>query len=131
MFFSETEYGPLLPNSTSTAHILRSSLNPLDSRKWRRKPWSWRVFKVIKVGLYAWDKIHKLSKTKRFKIFSKCKYYCAFVLHSIATDRGAAAAVHPSGGPGQRGQELETTAQLPSTCHRSSRVCVCLPVRTM
>lgn len=51
--FLGTEYGILFPNSTSTAHILLSSLNPLDSRKWRRKPWSWRAFKVIKVGLYV------------------------------------------------------------------------------
>lgn len=53
------------------------------------------------------------------------------VLHSSDTVRGAAAAMHPSSGPGQRGQELETTAQLPSTRHRSSRVSVHLPVGTM
>lgn len=47
----ETEYGSLLPSYTSTAHILLSSLNPLDSRKWRRKPWSWRVLKVVKIPL--------------------------------------------------------------------------------
>lgn len=131
MCFSETEYGSLLPSYTSTAHILLSSLNPLDSRKWRRKPWSWRVLKVIKVGLYAWDKIHKWSKTKReMCTCCKCKC-CTCVLHSSDTVRGAAAAMHPSSGPGQRGQELETTAQLPSTRHRSSRVSVHLPVRTM
>lgn len=130
MCFPETEYGSLLPTYTSTAHILLSSVNPLDSRKWRRKPWSWRVFKVIKVGPCAGDKIHKWTKSVRFKIFYRCKC-CTCVLHSSDTVRGAAAAMHPSSGPGQRGQELETTTQLPSACHRSSRVCVRLPVRTM
>ncbi|KAM8760860.1 mitochondrial sodium/calcium exchanger protein [Acanthopagrus schlegelii] len=44
----ESEYRPLLPFSESTSQILLSSLNPVDNRKWRRKPWSWRVFKVLK-----------------------------------------------------------------------------------
>lgn len=46
---SESEYRPLLPSTESTSQILLTSLNPVDSRKWRRKPWSWRVFKVLKV----------------------------------------------------------------------------------
>lgn len=44
----ESEYTPLLTSSESTVQILLSSLNPVDGRKWRRKPWSWRVFKVLK-----------------------------------------------------------------------------------
>lgn len=44
----ESEYTPLLAYSESTLQILLSSLNPVDSRKWRRKPWSWRVMKVLK-----------------------------------------------------------------------------------
>ncbi|XP_072244113.1 mitochondrial sodium/calcium exchanger protein isoform X1 [Leuresthes tenuis] len=47
----ESEYRPLLPYSESTSQILLSSLNPVDSRKWRRKPWSWRVLKVLKMPL--------------------------------------------------------------------------------
>lgn len=47
----ESEYRPLLPFSESTSQILLSSLNPVDNRKWRRKPWSWRVFKVLKTPL--------------------------------------------------------------------------------
>lgn len=128
MCFPGTEYGSLFPNSASTAHILLSSLNPLDSRKWRRKPWSWRVFKVIKVPAH---KIHSRSQTERFRMFSSRHRRCIGFLHPSDTDRGAAPAVHPSRGPGQRGQELEKTAQLPATCHRSSGVCAHLPVRTM
>lgn len=45
----ETEYQPLVSDSTS--HILLSSLNPVDHRKWRRKPWSWRALKVLKTPL--------------------------------------------------------------------------------
>uniref|UniRef100_A0A674N2A8 Solute carrier family 8 member B1 n=1 Tax=Takifugu rubripes TaxID=31033 RepID=A0A674N2A8_TAKRU len=44
----QSEYRPLLPSTESTCQILLTSLNPVDSRKWRRKPWSWRVFKVLK-----------------------------------------------------------------------------------
>ncbi|XP_047447686.1 mitochondrial sodium/calcium exchanger protein [Mugil cephalus] len=47
----ESEYRPLLPYSESTSHILLSSLNPVDCRKWRRKPLSWRVLKVVKTPL--------------------------------------------------------------------------------
>ncbi|XP_029999838.1 mitochondrial sodium/calcium exchanger protein isoform X2 [Sphaeramia orbicularis] len=47
----ESEYRPLLPYSESTSHIFLSSLNPVDSRKWRRKPLSWRVLKVVKTPL--------------------------------------------------------------------------------
>uniref|UniRef100_A0A3P9MWQ7 Solute carrier family 8 member B1 n=1 Tax=Poecilia reticulata TaxID=8081 RepID=A0A3P9MWQ7_POERE len=42
----ESEYRPLLPYSESTREILLSSLNPVDNRKWRRKPWTWKVVKV-------------------------------------------------------------------------------------
>ncbi|KAK5604150.1 hypothetical protein CRENBAI_022477 [Crenichthys baileyi] len=47
----ESEYRPLLPYSESTSEILLSSLNPVDNRKWRRKPWTWRVLKVVKTPL--------------------------------------------------------------------------------
>ncbi|XP_072289500.1 mitochondrial sodium/calcium exchanger protein [Eucyclogobius newberryi] len=47
----ETEYTPLLPYSESTSHILLSSLNPIDSSKWRRKTTKWRVFKILKTPL--------------------------------------------------------------------------------
>lgn len=47
----ETEYQPLLPFSESTSHILLCSLNPVDSRKWRRKTFRWRAFKVLKTPL--------------------------------------------------------------------------------
>ncbi|KAL6114268.1 slc8b1 [Pungitius sinensis] len=47
----ESEYRPLLPYSESTSQILLSSLNPVDNRKWRRKSWGWRVFKVLKTPL--------------------------------------------------------------------------------
>ncbi|XP_040010925.1 mitochondrial sodium/calcium exchanger protein [Xiphias gladius] len=47
----ESEYRPLLPYSESTSQILLSSLNPVDNRKWRRKSWRWRVFKVLKTPL--------------------------------------------------------------------------------
>ncbi|XP_051278809.1 mitochondrial sodium/calcium exchanger protein isoform X2 [Dicentrarchus labrax] len=46
-----SEYRPLLPYSESTGKILLTSLNPIDSRKWRRKSWSWRVLKVLKTPL--------------------------------------------------------------------------------
>ncbi|KAM6931122.1 mitochondrial sodium/calcium exchanger protein isoform 1-T1 [Xenentodon cancila] len=47
----ESEYRPLLPYSESTSQILVSSLNPVDSREWRRKSRSWRVIKVLKTPL--------------------------------------------------------------------------------
>lgn len=47
----ETEYRPLLPYSESTSHILLCSINPIDGRKWRRKPWRWRAFKLLKTPL--------------------------------------------------------------------------------
>ncbi|XP_032434274.1 mitochondrial sodium/calcium exchanger protein isoform X1 [Xiphophorus hellerii] len=47
----ESEYRPLLPYSESTSEILLSSLNPVDNRKWRRKPWTWKVVKVVKTPL--------------------------------------------------------------------------------
>ncbi|XP_015733655.1 mitochondrial sodium/calcium exchanger protein isoform X2 [Coturnix japonica] len=43
------EYRPLLPYHETSLHILSSALNPLDKHKWRRKPWYWRLFKVLKV----------------------------------------------------------------------------------
>ncbi|NXX98160.1 NCLX protein, partial [Centropus bengalensis] len=43
------EYRPLLPSRESSLHILAAALNPLDHRKWRRKPWYWRLFKVFRV----------------------------------------------------------------------------------
>ncbi|KAM9744107.1 mitochondrial sodium/calcium exchanger protein [Menidia menidia] len=47
----ESEYRPLLPYTESTSQILLSSLNPVDHRKWRRKPWSWRALKVLRTPL--------------------------------------------------------------------------------
>ncbi|KAJ8414051.1 hypothetical protein AAFF_G00066490 [Aldrovandia affinis] len=47
----ESEYQPLLPYTESTSQIFLSSLNPVDGRKWRRKPFYWRAFKVIKLPL--------------------------------------------------------------------------------
>ncbi|MED6255253.1 hypothetical protein ATANTOWER_006739 [Ataeniobius toweri] len=47
----ESEYSPLLPYCESTSEILLSSLNPVDNRKWRRKPWTWKVLKVVKTPL--------------------------------------------------------------------------------
>ncbi|NWV36174.1 NCLX protein, partial [Grantiella picta] len=43
------EYRPLLPSQESSLRILATALSPLDYRKWRRKPWYWRLFKVFKV----------------------------------------------------------------------------------
>uniref|UniRef100_A0A3B3BAD5 Solute carrier family 8 member B1 n=1 Tax=Oryzias melastigma TaxID=30732 RepID=A0A3B3BAD5_ORYME len=48
---NESEYRPLLPYSEPTSRILLNSLNPVDSRKWRRKSWRWRVLKVLKTPL--------------------------------------------------------------------------------
>lgn len=47
----ESEYRPLLPYSESTGQILLKSLNPVEIRKWRRKPLSWRVLKALKTPL--------------------------------------------------------------------------------
>ncbi|CAL9708313.1 unnamed protein product [Knipowitschia caucasica] len=47
----ETEYRPLLPYSESTRDILLSSLNPIESSKWRRKSTKWKVFKILKTPL--------------------------------------------------------------------------------
>ncbi|XP_041276227.1 mitochondrial sodium/calcium exchanger protein isoform X3 [Onychostruthus taczanowskii] len=43
------EYRPLLPSRDTSLRILTSALSPLDYRKWRRKPWYWRLFKALKV----------------------------------------------------------------------------------
>uniref|UniRef100_A0A8C3N591 Sodium/calcium exchanger membrane region domain-containing protein n=1 Tax=Geospiza parvula TaxID=87175 RepID=A0A8C3N591_GEOPR len=43
------EYRPLLPSRESSLRILTSALSPLDCRKWRRKPWYWRLFKAFRV----------------------------------------------------------------------------------
>ncbi|KAJ8380362.1 hypothetical protein SKAU_G00011400 [Synaphobranchus kaupii] len=47
----ESEYQPLLPYTMSTTQIFLSSLNPIDSRKWRRKPRYWKAFKLMKLPL--------------------------------------------------------------------------------
>ncbi|MGH0165026.1 UNVERIFIED_CONTAM: hypothetical protein FKN15_048198 [Acipenser sinensis] len=47
----ESEYQPLLPFTESTCQIFINSINPIDSRKWRRKSWFWRAAKVVKVPL--------------------------------------------------------------------------------
>ncbi|PKU27414.1 sodium potassium calcium exchanger hypothetical protein [Limosa lapponica baueri] len=43
------EYRPLLPSQETSLRILTTALRPLDYRKWRRKPWYWRIFKIFKV----------------------------------------------------------------------------------
>uniref|UniRef100_A0A8B9G9E8 Solute carrier family 8 member B1 n=1 Tax=Amazona collaria TaxID=241587 RepID=A0A8B9G9E8_9PSIT len=43
------EYRPLLPSREPSLRILTTALSPLDCHKWRRKPWYWRLFKVLKV----------------------------------------------------------------------------------
>lgn len=44
------EYRPLLPSQETSLRILTMALSPLDYRKWRRKPWYWRLFKAFKVS---------------------------------------------------------------------------------
>uniref|UniRef100_A0A8C9VR04 Solute carrier family 8 member B1 n=1 Tax=Scleropages formosus TaxID=113540 RepID=A0A8C9VR04_SCLFO len=48
---TESEYQPLLPYTESTTQIFLGSLNPVDGRKWRRKPWYWRALKVVKIPM--------------------------------------------------------------------------------
>ncbi|NWU80559.1 NCLX protein, partial [Onychorhynchus coronatus] len=43
------EYRPLLPSQETSLRILTTALSPLDYRKWRRKPWYWRLFKTFRV----------------------------------------------------------------------------------
>uniref|UniRef100_A0A663DLE5 Solute carrier family 8 member B1 n=1 Tax=Aquila chrysaetos chrysaetos TaxID=223781 RepID=A0A663DLE5_AQUCH len=43
------EYRPLIPSRETSLRILTAALSPLDYLKWRRKPWYWRLFKVLKV----------------------------------------------------------------------------------
>ncbi|XP_053136338.1 mitochondrial sodium/calcium exchanger protein [Hemicordylus capensis] len=44
------EYRPLLPSQEeSTRQLLASALNPLDHRKWRRKPCCWRLLKATQL----------------------------------------------------------------------------------
>ncbi|XP_074897912.1 mitochondrial sodium/calcium exchanger protein isoform X2 [Buteo buteo] len=43
------EYRPLIPSRETSLRILTTALSPLDYLKWRRKPWYWRLFKVLKV----------------------------------------------------------------------------------
>ncbi|XP_036835788.1 mitochondrial sodium/calcium exchanger protein isoform X2 [Oncorhynchus mykiss] len=47
----DSEYRPLLPYCESTSSILLNSLNPVDSRTWRRKTWRWRTVKIVKMPL--------------------------------------------------------------------------------
>ncbi|XP_023858315.1 mitochondrial sodium/calcium exchanger protein isoform X2 [Salvelinus sp. IW2-2015] len=47
----DSEYRPLLPYCESTSSILLNSLNPVDSRTWRRKTWRWRTVKILKMPL--------------------------------------------------------------------------------
>ncbi|KAJ1092401.1 hypothetical protein NDU88_005511 [Pleurodeles waltl] len=48
---NDEEYQPLITYHQTTAQILLHSLNPIDWRKWRRKPWPWRMIKVIKMPI--------------------------------------------------------------------------------
>ncbi|KAJ7423707.1 Sodium/potassium/calcium exchanger 6, mitochondrial [Willisornis vidua] len=43
------EYRPLLPSQETSLRILTMALTPLDYRRWRRKPWYWRLFKALRV----------------------------------------------------------------------------------
>ncbi|NXF05710.1 NCLX protein, partial [Smithornis capensis] len=43
------EYRPLLPSQETSLRIFTTALSPLDYRKWRRKPWYWRLFKAFRV----------------------------------------------------------------------------------
>ncbi|XP_009067857.1 PREDICTED: sodium/potassium/calcium exchanger 6, mitochondrial, partial [Acanthisitta chloris] len=43
------EYRPLLPSRETSLRILTTALSPLDYRKWRRKPWYWRLLKAFKM----------------------------------------------------------------------------------
>ncbi|XP_058014680.1 mitochondrial sodium/calcium exchanger protein [Ahaetulla prasina] len=45
----EEEYQPLLPSEETTFRILTQSINPLDYRKWRRKPCYWKLLKACKL----------------------------------------------------------------------------------
>ncbi|XP_060546430.1 mitochondrial sodium/calcium exchanger protein [Pantherophis guttatus] len=45
----EEEYQPLLPSEETTFQILTQSINPLDYRKWRRKPCYWKLLKACKL----------------------------------------------------------------------------------
>uniref|UniRef100_A0A8C5RKY4 Solute carrier family 8 member B1 n=1 Tax=Laticauda laticaudata TaxID=8630 RepID=A0A8C5RKY4_LATLA len=45
----EEEYQPLLPLEETTFRILTQSINPLDYRKWRRKPCYWKLLKACKL----------------------------------------------------------------------------------
>lgn len=47
----EDEYQPLLPHTLSTSQIFLGSLKPVDGRRWRREPWTWRLLKVVKMPL--------------------------------------------------------------------------------
>ncbi|XP_040207835.1 mitochondrial sodium/calcium exchanger protein isoform X2 [Rana temporaria] len=42
------EYRPLIPVQLGTWQIFLQSLNPVDARKWRQKPWHWKILKVAK-----------------------------------------------------------------------------------
>ncbi|XP_041084810.1 mitochondrial sodium/calcium exchanger protein-like isoform X3 [Polyodon spathula] len=48
---NENEYSPLLPFTESTCQIFINSINPIDSRKWRRKRWFWRAVEVVKMPM--------------------------------------------------------------------------------
>ncbi|NXA37946.1 NCLX protein, partial [Eudromia elegans] len=43
------EYRPLLPYREGSLRVLAAALSPVDCRRWRRKPWPWRLFKALKV----------------------------------------------------------------------------------
>ncbi|XP_076147572.1 mitochondrial sodium/calcium exchanger protein isoform X1 [Alosa pseudoharengus] len=47
----DDEYQPLLPHTLTTSQIFLGSVKPVDSRKWRRKSWGWRLLKVVKIPL--------------------------------------------------------------------------------
>ncbi|XP_029427707.1 mitochondrial sodium/calcium exchanger protein [Rhinatrema bivittatum] len=47
----DEEYLPLISYEKTTIQILVQSLNPVDYRKWRRKPWYWRLIKVLKIPI--------------------------------------------------------------------------------
>ncbi|XP_060767554.1 mitochondrial sodium/calcium exchanger protein isoform X5 [Neoarius graeffei] len=45
----EEEFEPLISSNESTSRVFLRSINPLDSRSWRRMHWGWKVLKIIQL----------------------------------------------------------------------------------
>ncbi|XP_060767551.1 mitochondrial sodium/calcium exchanger protein isoform X2 [Neoarius graeffei] len=48
-FSQEEEFEPLISSNESTSRVFLRSINPLDSRSWRRMHWGWKVLKIIQL----------------------------------------------------------------------------------